>query len=191
LRARFGTAGYFESDIIPRLVQEAVCELALVLLQDGVLDRFLDSGLEQFEQANVGPLSIVIDKTYSAGQLPDDGQPDAEQVPLRRGRHGAPGAGVIKALATLFAFAVDRQRPWGRSQPAGNREQGPEGGPADEGSASSVESSPPAEPPMSRRRNAGKRAFGQSKHRKARVLRFSHRNPDSRLAWGGPKKKGS
>jgi hypothetical protein len=54
-----------DPNVIPRLVQEACCELALVLLQDGAVDRFLDSGLEQFEQANVGPLSIVIDKTYS------------------------------------------------------------------------------------------------------------------------------
>jgi hypothetical protein len=82
---------FFESDIIPRLVQEAVCELALVLLQDGVLDRFLDSGLEQFEQANVGPLSIVIDKTYSAGQLP-------VMVSRMLGRFRSGGGGTVRLV---------------------------------------------------------------------------------------------
>lgn len=43
---------------------------------------------------------------------------------------------------------------------------------------------------MSRRRNAGKRTgFGQSKHRKARVLKFSHKNPSSSKAWGGKKEE--
>jgi hypothetical protein len=43
---------------------------------------------------------------------------------------------------------------------------------------------------VSRRRSTGKKrpGFGQSKHRKARVLRFSEKNPDSSKAWGGKKK---
>lgn len=31
------------------------------------------------------------------------------------------------------------------------------------------------------------KGFGMSKHRKARVLKFSNKNPDSKKAWGGPK----
>ena len=42
---------------------------------------------------------------------------------------------------------------------------------------------------MSRRRIKGgqPRPPGQGKHRKARVLRFSHKHSDSSKAWGGRK----
>lgn len=82
---------FFDADVIPRLVQEAVCELALVLLQDGTTDRLLDSGLEAFESVTVGPLSIDLDKGYVAGSLPI-------AVSRMLGRFRSGGGGTVRLM---------------------------------------------------------------------------------------------
>lgn len=86
--------GFFiDSDVIPRLVKEAVCELALALLEDGLVDRFKDSGLEQFDSVTLGPISIEIDKSYPAGTLP-------VLVTRMLGRFRSGGGGSIRLLRT-------------------------------------------------------------------------------------------
>lgn len=58
------------SDVVPRFVQEACCELALDYLNAGTEDRNAPTGLEGFESVRVGPVSVTRDKAFMAGQLP-------------------------------------------------------------------------------------------------------------------------
>lgn len=59
---------WFSSTAIPRCVQEATAELALVILKDP--DFLNDTGLEGFEHISIGPLDLTPTHTQRAGTLP-------------------------------------------------------------------------------------------------------------------------
>jgi hypothetical protein len=56
------------ADTIPVWLKNAVCELALVLLQE---NRLEDTGLELIEQVGVGDLNVTPSRTRHAGRLPE------------------------------------------------------------------------------------------------------------------------
>ncbi len=60
--------GYYDPDVIPRLVQEACCEEALRLLNT-TGDPFVETGLEPYTNVKVGSLDVTPDKGYMAGDL--------------------------------------------------------------------------------------------------------------------------
>ena len=57
---------------IPQIVQDATCELALYLLNQGTTDPLMNTGLEQFKSARVGPMAVETRPAFSTGQLPDN-----------------------------------------------------------------------------------------------------------------------
>lgn len=62
------TTDYWDADAVPRFVQFAACEYAMLLLQQkGSSDIFADTGLEGFTEV-VG--KIKINPKFTAGQLP-------------------------------------------------------------------------------------------------------------------------
>lgn len=64
----------YGTSTIPQIVEDATCEMALVLLNANAegTDTLADSGLEQFKSAKVGELAVEKDQTYEAGQLPQN-----------------------------------------------------------------------------------------------------------------------
>lgn len=61
--------GYqYLSTVIPQPLKDACCELALVLLNT---DLFADTGLEGFEELNLGPLKLKPRHIQEAGELPE------------------------------------------------------------------------------------------------------------------------
>lgn len=64
----------YETDDVPAFLKRATFETALWLLNEnaGSTDPFAPTGLEPFNRANAGPLSVEVDKSYSPGQLPDN-----------------------------------------------------------------------------------------------------------------------
>ena len=61
----------YEDDIIPDPVKQATMELALVYLSSDS-DPLADTGLEGFEQVQVGPLTVVPRHQRRAGELPEN-----------------------------------------------------------------------------------------------------------------------
>lgn len=64
----------YATDAIPALVQEQVFEVALWVLNqdaDGT-DPMAPTGLEGFRSAKVGPMEVERDRSFSAGDLPDN-----------------------------------------------------------------------------------------------------------------------
>jgi len=59
---------YLNSATIPVWLENATCELALVLLEE---NRLSDTGLELIEQVGVGDLNVTPSKTRHAGRLPE------------------------------------------------------------------------------------------------------------------------
>jgi hypothetical protein len=59
----------YPSNVIITPVKQAQMELALAMAASGE-DWLADTGLEQFEQGTVGPLSFTRDKGFTATQLP-------------------------------------------------------------------------------------------------------------------------
>lgn len=64
-------SGYeYESDVIPQIIIDAMFELALRLLNDGTTDTLSDTGLEEYDEAAIGPLDVKRNRNFRAGQLP-------------------------------------------------------------------------------------------------------------------------
>lgn len=63
----------YATDSIPAIVQQAMFEIALDLLNANAesVDGFANSGLEKFDRAKVGPLEVEPNHAYRAGQIPD------------------------------------------------------------------------------------------------------------------------
>lgn len=63
----------FATDAIPDIVKEAQFELALHYLNENAssTDPLAPTGLEQFDEATVGPMSVKIRRGFSAVELPD------------------------------------------------------------------------------------------------------------------------
>lgn len=59
---------FWDSDVIPRPVQEAAAQQALDMLNE-TEDPLAASGLEPFESVRVGSIAVTIDKQTYAGQL--------------------------------------------------------------------------------------------------------------------------
>lgn len=62
----------YAEDAIPRIIKYATYELALQYHIDDVASKvsLLDTGLEEFDEAEVGPMKMKRSKRFSAGQLP-------------------------------------------------------------------------------------------------------------------------
>lgn len=61
----------FSSGVIPQIVKDATCELALRFLNDGTTDLLADTGLEQYERVKVGQLEVETRNGFRPGQLPE------------------------------------------------------------------------------------------------------------------------
>lgn len=61
----------YDSATIPAIIEDATCELALYLLNLGSTDPLMNTGLEQFEEAKVGPMDVTTRDSFRTGQLPD------------------------------------------------------------------------------------------------------------------------
>ena len=61
-------AAWLNSATIPVWLENATCELALVLLDE---NRLQDTGLELIDQVGVGDLNVTPSKTRRAGRLPE------------------------------------------------------------------------------------------------------------------------
>ncbi len=62
----------YATDAIPGIITDATCELALQYLiddDDGEVPQ-LDTGLEEFDEAEIGPMRVKRRKSYRADQLP-------------------------------------------------------------------------------------------------------------------------
>lgn len=82
-------ANYYATDEIPKLIKDAVCELALSLLAS---DTLAPTGLENFKSVSVGPISIEMNQPVNSGILPD------QVSRLLRGlRVGSSGAMMVRA----------------------------------------------------------------------------------------------
>lgn len=62
----------YAADAIPQPIQDATCELALRFLNDGTTDTLADTGLEEFAEAKIGPMEVKRNRSYKAGQLPEN-----------------------------------------------------------------------------------------------------------------------
>lgn len=64
----------YDQDIIPQPVKDAVCELALRFLSDKLKgkDTLADTGMEEYDAARIGPMDVKKDKSFRAGQLPEN-----------------------------------------------------------------------------------------------------------------------
>lgn len=63
----------YPTDVIPGIIQQATWEMALVYLiadDDGKVPQ-MDTGLEEFRRAKIGPMEIERDEGFRAGKLPD------------------------------------------------------------------------------------------------------------------------
>lgn len=58
------------SDTIPRFIKEAVYEMAMAILGAGTTDLMAPTGLEGYDEVTVGPLRVVINHEFVAGELP-------------------------------------------------------------------------------------------------------------------------
>lgn len=74
----------FENDVIPEKVKEAQCELALAMLGEDLLD---DTGLEGFEEVEVGPVSVTPRHSRQAGELPENVRREIAALTLGGGRN--------------------------------------------------------------------------------------------------------
>lgn len=59
----------YDSDVIPKPIERACCELALALLKDEL--SLGDSGLEAFENVAIGPIDVTPRITRASGSLPE------------------------------------------------------------------------------------------------------------------------
>lgn len=57
---------------VPQIVQDATCELALYFLNQGTTDPMMNTGLEGFKRAKVGPMDVETRDAFETGQLPDN-----------------------------------------------------------------------------------------------------------------------
>jgi len=58
-----------DSDEIPQCIKDAQCEMALFMLDSDLLS---DSGLEAFEQVEIGPIKVTPRQGRRAGELPEN-----------------------------------------------------------------------------------------------------------------------
>lgn len=83
-----GEYGYYATDAIPQPIKDAVCEYALELLST---DSLSESGLNNFKELTVGPISMVMNGPVSSGKLPD------QVSRLLRGLVMSSGAQIVRA----------------------------------------------------------------------------------------------
>lgn len=69
---RFGTYDdnndHYDQDVVPGIIKDSTCELALAMLAS---DLLASTGLEGFEEVQVGPLRVRPRVTTAAGILPE------------------------------------------------------------------------------------------------------------------------
>lgn len=73
----------YDHDVIPPLVKRATYELALVLIGE---DEFSDTGLEEYEEISVGPVSVTPRHQQEAGELPEHVRREIDPITVG-GRH--------------------------------------------------------------------------------------------------------
>lgn len=71
----------YDNDIIPQPIKDATAELALAMLGEDLLS---DTGLEGFEEVEIGPLQVTPRHMQEAGELPENVKREVEFLLISR-----------------------------------------------------------------------------------------------------------